>query len=482
MPARTLLLPLLLVVALLSALALTWPAWQEITLVWWDDGTYSHGLLLATVCLWLIGRDLRQHGWPTLQPDWRWLPALLLCALLFRLTLLTSLNLPQRLLVLPLFLSLLGSVAGSVWLRRLLFPALLFSLALPIWGLLVAPLQLLAVAVVDSLLGLINIPAVIEETHIRIAAGTFAVSQGCSGLRYLLVAAAVTLLWGHLYLRDWRTTLLYVLIGTLFALISNWLRILGLILIGHHTDMQHALMQDHNSFGWYIFAAALLPRFWIGRQLPYRQGEQAVAADIAAPPRKVETALLAWLLLMAPIFLLGPDADDSVLHAPLAAQGWQADRPQPQDWRPAFSGADQHWHLAYRLDSRRLNLHLFWYARQRNDAELLGGGQTLLANGWTSERIEQHCPQDWQCLTLRNGQRERVAMVSYLVNGRLTASRHQAKLQQLLAPLSGNSAAALIAFDGHCYGDCAAALVQLLEDSAAPRHDLLGQLGIGEQP
>jgi EpsI family protein len=482
MPARTLLLPLLLVVALLSALALTWPAWQEITLVWWDDGTYSHGLLLAAVCLWLIWRDIRQHGWPAIQPDWRWLPALLLCALLFRLTLLASLNLPQRVLVLPLFLSLLGSVAGSAWLRRMLFPALLFSLALPIWGLLVAPLQLLAVAVVGSLLGLIDIPAVINDTHIRIAAGTFAVSQGCSGLRYLLVAAAVTLLWGHLYLRDWRTTLLYVLIGTLFALISNWLRILGLILIGHHTDMQHALMQDHNSFGWYIFAAALLPLFWIGRHLPYRQSEQTAPAKILPTTARPTAALLAMLALIAPTLLLQLDADRRVLHAPLPANGWQADRPQPQDWRPAFSGADQHWQLAYRQDPRRLNLHLFWYNLQRNDAELLGAGQTLLADGWTSVQIEQHCPPAWQCLVLRSGQRERVAMASYLVNGRLTASNRQAKLQQLLAPLSGNSAAALIAFDGNCNGDCEAALVQLIEDSAAPRHDLLSQLGIGEQP
>ena len=469
--------------ALLCVGWLTWPAWPSISSVWLDDGTYSHGLLLIAVCGWLIWRDGRHHGWPQARTDWRWLIPLLIIAVLFRLAAVAALDLPQRLLLIPLLLCLAGALGGLLWLKRLCFPLLLLSFAVPMWGLLVAPLQALAVLVVSALLALIDIPASIDNTHIRIAAGTFAVSQGCSGLRYLLVAAAITLLWGHLYLRDLRTTLFYLLIGTAFALVSNWLRIVGLILVGHYTDMQHPLMEDHNNFGWYIFAAALLPLFWIGRQLPHREQTPPAESKVAEDAVHPATAWITIAILILPAILLQARPDMRLLHAPLPAPGWQAIRPQPNDWQPAMTNADLQWHLAYQnSDGEKVRLHLYWYNHQRPGAELLDDNNTLFVDDWRGSLMPSPCPLPWRCMQIQRNQDDRVLLYSYLVNGRLVSSPVMIKLQQLLAGLSGNAGAALIALDSDCRDNCINTLVALPEQASGLLNDLLGQLGNGASP
>ncbi len=473
----------LLIAALLSVGWLTWPAWPSITKVWFDDGTYSHGLLLIAVCGWLIWRDVRRHGWPVPRADWRWLIPLFMLATLFRLCAIAALDVPQRLLLIPLLLCLAGAIGGQVWLRRFCFPLILLSLAIPMWGLLIAPLQALAVVVVSNLLAIIDIPASIHDTHIRIAAGTFSVSQGCSGLRYLLVAAAITLLWGHLYLRNLRVTLLYVLIGTGFALVTNWLRIVGLILVGHYTDMQHPLMEDHNNFGWYIFAAALLPLFWIGRQLPHRDQNLVIPNESTSAAVRPASTLMAIAVLVLPTIFVKSQPDMRLLHAPLPADGWQAVRPQHGDWQPGMTSADLTWHLAYQnLDGERIRLHLYWYSHQRPDAELLADDNALLVNGWTGSLIPGPCPLPWRCMQIQHNQTERVMMYSYMVNGRLVSSPVMIKLQQLLAGLSGRSGAALIALDSDCRENCISTLATLPEQADDLLDDLLGQISNGASP
>ncbi|MFN3712174.1 MAG: exosortase [Alcanivoracaceae bacterium] len=482
MPSRSALIFLLLpVVALLTLLWLSGPTWHAVAAGWFDDGTYSHGLLLVLVCCWLIWRDARRSRWPSPAPDWRWLPLLLLMSALFQLALVASVDLLQRLLLLPLFLSMVAALAGSAWARPLLFPAIMLSLAIPLWGLLISPLQTLAVWATGGLLGWLDIPAAIHATHIRIAAGTFEVSEGCSGLRYLLVAAAITLLWGKLYLRDWRVSLIYLGIGVMAALLTNWIRILGLILIGHHTEMQHPLMEDHNNFGWYIFVVMLIPLFWIGRQLPHRDKARTTTTPIAAITHPLPL-LTPWLVLLAlwlPALSLKTSADSRLVHPPAPAEGWQIGAPEGGRWRPGFVGADQQWHLLYRhTDGADLALHLDWFASQRTGTELLGQGNQARRSGWPLRPLQGECPAGMACGELTDQQGERVLIYGLLVNGSLTSSLWQAKLGQLLAPLYQRPGAALIAFERGCASDCRQALQDLIHDSAPLRNDLWTQLNV----
>lgn len=110
---------------------------------------------------------------------------------------------------------------------------------------------------------------------------------------------------------------------------------------------------------------------------------------------------------------------------------------------------------------------------------MLGDNNALLVDDWRGSLIPSPCPLPWRCMQIQQNRTERVVMYSYLVNGRLVSSPIMIKLQQLLAGLSGNAGAALIALDSDCRDNCISTLVALPEQASGLLNDLLGQLGNG---
>ena len=69
-------------------------------------------------------------------------------------------------------------------------------------------------------------------------AGTFEIADGCSGLRYVITALALVVFYSALFLRRYRSMVILGLFALLGSMLTNWLRITALILIGHFTDMR----------------------------------------------------------------------------------------------------------------------------------------------------------------------------------------------------------------------------------------------------
>ncbi len=151
--------------------------------------------------------------------------------------------------------------------KKIIFASFYFVFLLPVWGVLTTPLQQISIEAVSLIMGLTNIPVYVENTFIHIPSGTFEIAGGCSGLRYLLTSLAISSLFSFLYLRNVKSTVIFVWIAIMGALLTNWLRIIALIVIGHQTDMTSSLMEDHNFFGWYIYAPFMLLLFKLGNHL-----------------------------------------------------------------------------------------------------------------------------------------------------------------------------------------------------------------------
>lgn len=460
--------------AMVLAITLTLPTWHAVLALWLDDGTYSHGLLLLLVVIWLLATEARRRPWPPITPQPLWALPLALTMLLLHLAQLSAFDLLQRGLLLPLGLWLAATLLGSAWLWRLLFPALLLSLALPIWGPLLVVLQQLAILVVGQIMALTPIPVTLSGTHISIPSGTFEIAEGCGGLRYVLVAGAISLLWGHLYLRDYRVRLLYLGVALLIAMISNWLRILLLILIGHGSEMQHGLMTDHNTFGWYVFTLALLPMFWIGRQLPHRSNtaRDTMTAPAPAPVwRARQAALLVLAALLLPRLAVSDAADSRTLALPLPPPGWQPVAAEAAT--VSVAGVDQQWRAGYRsAPHTELRLHVLWQERPDPDLELLDSG-ILRQQGWQQGGAPSACPD---CLRLADAGDARLLRYRYLSGGRIWRSRLAAKLAQLVGPLSGDPGSGVLWIEGECRYDCAHFASDFVAASNTLIDDLAGQV------
>lgn len=231
-----------------------------------DDGTYSHAYLIPFISLFLyyklayIGK-LQFREKITFAAT---LPLLLSCYLLFLTT-------TAQLSVGYWFSFLLVTITSVTLLYRfnwyIVFPAAFLIFIMPFWGILTPILQNMSLAAVHYMMAFSGVPTFVEEQFVTIPAGVFEIAGGCSGLRYLIVSLAISSLFIFLYIKAAKRAALFLTIAILGALLTNWIRITALILIGEYTNMQSSLMADHNTFGWYLYIPFMVLLFIWGNKL-----------------------------------------------------------------------------------------------------------------------------------------------------------------------------------------------------------------------
>lgn len=294
------------VVFALVALAMAWAAVNyPVMLTLWrhgfDDGTYSHAYLIPFIFIYLL-IVLARRG--ELQPRTSvFMPAVIafvICAIGYYFSLAAQLSLAYWVFSLAL-------LACAYWMFVRFSLGLLYALAFlvfmyPMWGALQFVLQHMSVYAVMKIMGLTGIPTYVENTSVMIPEGTFVIAGGCSGLRYFIVSLAISSLFVFLNLRNKVSITKFITLAIIGALITNWIRIVALVLIGHFSDMQSELMRDHNNFGWYIYAPFIILLFWYGERLVKKESASQFqdledAAVKQAFPLSGKNLLVATLLL-----------------------------------------------------------------------------------------------------------------------------------------------------------------------------------------
>ena len=264
-----------------------------------DDGTYSHAYLIPVMSAWLL-----YEGWKAgvLQLRWSWA-----CFALLGISLLAYQWLEfahQRYLAraaVPLCMTLALLCVHRVT-RYTLLAGAMFWFVTPVWGPISEFLQWTSVKAVSFIMQFTGIPTFVYDEFVRIPAGTFEIADGCSGLRYVIAALALVAFYSGLYLRRYRSMLILALVALAGAMLTNWLRIAALILIGHFSDMQSSLIRDHNMFGWFLFVPLMVLIFFLAERLEPINGrgpgavrEKALAL---ARPRANQIVLLGALLAL----------------------------------------------------------------------------------------------------------------------------------------------------------------------------------------
>jgi len=140
-----------------------------------------------------------------------------------------------------------------------------------------------------------GIPTYVEGNTVTIPPGIFEIAGGCSGLRYLLVSLAISSLFIFLNIKKTSHGVLFLFIAILGSLITNWIRITGLILIGYFTDMESSLMADHNTFGWYLYIPFIIGLFYLGQKITNSSENQIkdkFQQNITLPLKAIFTSLV----------------------------------------------------------------------------------------------------------------------------------------------------------------------------------------------
>lgn len=460
----------------------------------WGSTTqgYSHGYLLAAISAWLIWRRRASFYAPESRPQWLWLLPLAGGSLLWLAADTMQVRIIQQLLLPGLLWLWIAAVFGWRTARHHLFALLVLYLAIPVWDVLVLPLRELTVVVTQSVLAAGGIPAYIDGFRIYVPAGAFVVAGGCSGLNYLLVSLTLGTLYAHLYVGGWGRRTSVVALAVAVALVSNWVRVIALVLIGYFTEMRSELVADHETFGWVVFGLMLVPYVFVLRYFDLdaesvrransnfeASGERAVRQG--AWERLWPAAWLATVIaLSGPLLMLARDVLPEAEVPPVATPA-DAQVLEPPAWEPDWQGYDRAVHFQLAAAGRPVELSVYTWLEQSQGREMIYyrnriAEEDLLLSGTATRRVNDLTVNE---TTVRDGTQRRLVWWYYRTAGEATADERVSKLLQLLGLVTGRASAELVVLSSRCEAsDCEQARARLHGSGGR----MLSQLEAGFRP
>ena len=492
----------LLLVGFLSTLVSFSNAWSE---------SRAHGYVIAAFCVWLLytaRTEFRESA------EWR-VPCAVVSALLSVVWLFATvvgIRVGYQLAALGIAVCWSGALFGRSGLERTLPIAGIFLLAVPVWELLLGVLQAMTVAVNGAAISVFGLGATLSGTRIHFPFGTIEVAESCAGLSYFMSAFTISVIYARLFLRTTQGRVLAVALALGLAIVSNWVRVFGLVVIGYATRMTSPLMDEHATYGWVIFAVVLSAFFlltgtierwerhpqrtgggdWLARTLDrvlgdaepeWLAGEPRVpahrgsvwGATAAALIGPMVYALFSWLPAVETISPTTPGVQPGTQWSvqasrPVVAASDSAGRADSTnlEWTPAFTGESQRVHQRWSNGATAIQVDRYVYRRQSQGSELISSGNRMAdAERTLSERVVG--PLDANLRVVRevvtrtpNG--VRLIWYWYRVAEVQTSSPVQAKLLEFVAFLGRRGPSELTAVSAPCgTNDCALALDAVYE-------------------
>lgn len=383
----------LVVGALALTLALHWPAALRLHQLWLDteNSMYTYGYLVAATAAWLIWRR-REYidSAPAASAPAASLLLLFGAELLWLLSFQSGIGIGD-LVLLPVILWAVVLIGFGVTVARaLLLPLGYAYFAMPVWSVINPLAHWGTVHAVRPLLGMAGVNAYFTGNFVHLSSGTIEISDGCSGLRYLVVGLAIATLLGELRNDSVRRRVQLMALAAALVIFGNWMRVFIVILAGDLTHMQHYLVKtSHIALGWYVFAVAMLVFFLIERRWPVVPSSnlQAIPAATRSPKAAPKLTLgLTALMLAMPLTvsaLISRNAS-AVSNALPALRGqWEGPRPLDSDWHPVFAGADAESQGGYYSGDVSVDVYTAEFATQKQGKELGGFGNSIFGAAYS---------------------------------------------------------------------------------------------------
>lgn len=438
----------------------------------WSLGNESHGLpiaLLIPLMFWRVAGDVPRGS------DGAWLLAFVTgivaaaAYVLLRAAWITGLAWAA----IPAILFCAIWVAlGARAARTLALPLAFLLFAIPIWDDFVTPvLQSLTVAVASMLLPVLGIPAAVEGNIVHVPAGTFEIAAGCAGTRYFVVSLATACLIVVLERLHGRRLVLVVGSAVVLALVANWVRVVTIIVIGEASDMTSPIIANHDTLGWWMYAAFLLPYIVFVRSLSPAGRAPPIAPDDGGRLSPLRVTAAVALLALAPAWAatLSNEPPSPILgprSLPASAGDWRRTGPVDGEWRPLYPGAATV-DAAYVSPQGEVDAFVGSYRVQSPGHKLVGLPSTPVAGSvaWTptaSSRVMVAAGVHATELRLeRPAGPGRVLRYWYVVGDTVTGHELGVKARESLRAFGRPSPGTVVAISSPCRPDCIAAGTRL---------------------
>lgn len=457
-----LVLPLLLLLLAFWVYIFSSSLWSAVN-IWWISEIFNHCFFIIPGAIFLIYLQRKRLASCPVQANyWLFIPVLAMF-LLYGLGLAGDVKLFMHIATfcsLPLIIWLL---IGNQAARIIAFPLAFMVFSIPIGEELIPWLQSITADISVDLLKLTQVPVFRTGLYIQIPRGTFLVAEACSGISFFIACIVIGTLYTHLNIQSPTKKIIFIIIAILYPIIANALRVYGIILTAHLTDMEYAAGADHLIYGGVFFAIVIISLLLIGELFRTKQKCEALAEISSQPVIQVLSTkaliLLFFVMAIAQLWYanieqrLVPEQNVS-LQLMLPASATEFSLEDTLRWKPEFNNPTVQ-SIGYVGKSVDVRLEYFVAYYVSGQGELISSMNRLYhQDHWTIvnssiELIAQ--PQgvaevSFEEISDSSGNL-RFLVYWYVVDEQVFADKRWAKLQQIINVMLGKSGdAAVVAF------------------------------------
>ncbi|EAR11152.1 exosortase [Reinekea blandensis] len=435
------------VILMLGVITVFWSTLITLHQRWTQwDGSYAHGYIMVALCLAVVFTRLPPQ-W--VMPRWRLLVILLALSVgvLWSIGFATQVGAVSQLAVYGALLVVVVSIAGWSGAWSAAFPLALLTLSLPVWEVLISPLQALTTWVATWFIRLLDVPAFIQGNSFTLPSGTVVIAGGCAGLNYFMIGLALSGLNALYRQMSWRQGVVSIGLLVALAVVGNWGRVIALILIAYQSQMQSSLVYDHGMFGWWIFAALFAAYLWLVSGF-HGSEKRSVPSRFSLVTKSLKTyvlfgAVLAMGLWALPLFVqvqTGPST---------SIRSVESDILQPIDpvrgaalFRHRYEGTDKAEYYEALVASSRWTVARLIYLNQSQGKELISHSNQVTE--YSYQRLPSAILSENSLQAIQvNARQPELHLWQYQIGSAVTTDPIQGKLMQLTALLNGESVVAL---------------------------------------
>jgi exosortase len=253
----------------LGLVAIVLPTMVQVARVSWSTEQGGHGPIVLATGIWLLWRELKA-GNAEPRPG-KLMTGLLLMAPLMAIFLLARITGVLEIEAFAMYGVLITAaylLVGGPVLRTIWFPLVYLAFTLPPPDSVVAavtqPIKIAISSWAVSLLDLVGYPVANSGVTIQIGQYQLLVAAACAGLNSIVTLGALCLFYVYLRHRSNFTAFVVMSLAAIpVAIISNFVRVLVLVLVTYHFGDAAAQGFIHDFAGLLMFAVALLTVFGI---------------------------------------------------------------------------------------------------------------------------------------------------------------------------------------------------------------------------
>ena len=434
-----------------------------------QSGEYAHGFAVIAVAVFMVWGRRESLSQTVIRPNLLGISLVAGFSITWMIGILIGVRVVESMSFFLLIPSLIFTLTGRQFVTRLWFPLAFILVAFPVWELFLPYLQSVATTISYFFLRLTGTTVIREDAYLIVPAGKFLVADGCSGLRYLL--AAMTFGGFYIYLESltrWRAAVFFGIV-VFAAILANALRITAVIIAGNLTEMQHPWVHDHLMLGWYIFAAMLVPVFFLGNK--FGDAEQVIKKKVSIRKSHLFNEKASSYSMLLPILVIalmtGPTLknlllsraqsslnSDLELLVPAGQNGWkpliESSYGNRENLQPNYEGADNIVDQYYSDSEKRVRLYVALYQQQKQDKELINVNNHLYdEEQWQAVESQVLSPKnsDHQFVEVQlknNAGGKRLMWYWYRTAGHTTTRAVFTKLLDLYGMVTGQNSSSVI--------------------------------------